>query len=674
MAYSKIIIDFVAVPGVNEVINIIESHNSLNLNETFKSVRTASKQVTIPQFIPGAGPNPDRYSGYSAFNYRDSFNLDYNTSSLFTIAAFAGEIDAGCGILTITANYPGAVFSLGSVTANVDITIINESAVPEIHITNTTLSEATTNKCQNVKVNVSTDILATKVLSPVIINPNTNNPFSFDWLRGQTFNVIVEDSNGKQATQSVTTPSILTNENFSITATNSPNGGTMSIIPEGLTGLELEYSLNNIDWQEENVFSGLLVGDYTVYIRDNYGCSTSINFKIDEFNITEPYFYISKSNSLRFADRVIWNNINIFKTDENTLSCESPVKLPYQEMQDFKKEDVITIQFKSNYSTNSVKTIDSLGIETNVIIDKKSNNIGIKDKRQAVKYDLGNSKTGIYFIGGNTYDYDTNVVNGSYTLNGGLPEWGRIGNYVIIGSAWFEIEQIIYDDIKSSDVLVISNVYTGVDASIIAGSIYNRENYDVYEFTINMILFIDNLFRVQITAENDLFPDVEKLTEKINVMEDVSDLLEIRYKNNTNTDVNYSTGIEHLIRVPYNKISGKYDEESDTYKTDTTAKLLNADLYELDEITFEPNTKEIWRKLNIALTHEVVIVNGVSYVKNATFNSEGPLEQTNLYVLSATMVKTGNVYNSKSNSSFDYSEEPIDIPNLIETEAGYVEY
>lgn len=674
MAYSKITIQFTTVPGEGDILNISESKNSFNLNETFREDRLASYQVKIPFFghIPGGDP-PTGWIGNISTNYKQAFNLDYNPSnSFFTVSSSTAA--NGLGTIVITAKYPNAVFSVTSENIDAIITIVNETATPEIHVTDVTISEATTNKCQNVKINVTTDILATKILSPVIVNPNTDNPFSFDYLRGQTFNVIVEDANAHQAVQSVTTPSVLTAENFNINANNSPNGGTAVITATGLTGLEIEYSLNNTDWQEENVFTGLTVGNYTLYIRDNFGCSTSINFMIDEFNISEPFFYISKANSLRFAERVIWNNVTIFKTDENTLSCESPVKLPYEERQDFKKEDVITIQFKSNYSTNTVKTIDKSGIETVLPIYKKSNNIGVKDKRQAIKYNLGNSKTGIYFDAGNTYDFDTNVVNGSYVLSGGLPEWGRIGNYIQIGPAWYEIEQIIYDDAKTADVIVISSIYTGIDASIVVGSIYNRENYDVYEFVVNMIDFLDNLFRVEINAENDQFPDVEYLTEQINVIENVDDLWEIRYKNTSNTDINYSTGIEHLIRVPFNKKNGKYDEESDTYKTDTTAKLLNADLYELDELVFEPNTKEIWRKINIALTHEIVVVNGVSYVKNATFSTEGPLEQTNLYVLSATMVKTGNVYNSKSNDTFEYSDEVVEVPNLIETEAGYVEY
>jgi len=671
MAYSRIIIEFNDIIPLDGVLSFSESHLGLTLSEIFKVNRFASGQTKLADGVPVEGAT------WQANNYRDAFQLDYNATDLFTITVTLGDPLVGDGTVVIFAKYDGAHFEVleNSSAGNIVTHIINVAEIPKIEIEEVSLSQAS-ESCTKVAVHVITSLLAVKILSPIEVDPNTDNPFSFDWLRGQTFDLIVEDENGYQDTQSVTTPSVLTTENFNIVTTNSYTGGTATIIPTGLTGLTLEYSLNNTDWQDSNVFSGLEVGGYTVYIRDNYGCFLNKDFIIDESNINQiylPYFLISKANSLRFAERVIWNDVTIFKTDENTLSCESDVQLPYQEIQDFKTEDVITTQFKSNYSTNTVKTIDSLGNEVNVPIYKKSNNIGIKDKRQAIAYNLGNSKTGIYFIAGNTYDFDTGVVNGSYVLNGGVPEWGRIGNYIQIDSAWFEIEQIIYDKAKSADVLVISNVYTGIDASIIVASIYNRENYEVYEFIINMVDFEDNLFRVQINAENDLFPSVEYLSEQINVSDKVEDLLEIRYKNSTNTDINYSTGIEHLIRVPFNKIVGQYDEESETYKTDTTSKLLSADLYEVDEIIFEPNTKEIWRKINIALTHETVVINGVSYVKNASFNTE-PLGETNLYVLSAAMVKTGNVYNSKSNDTFDYSPEPTEIPNLIETDEGYVEY
>ena len=615
------------------------------------------------------------FNGFISSFYKTAFDLDYNASSLFTVIATSGAINSGLGTVVITANYSGAVFAGVSDNIDATITIENESAVPEIHIIDSEFSAATTNQCQYVKVNIETDILAVKVLSPVTINPNTNNPFSFDFLRGQTINILVEDSNGKQANQALVLPSPLTSANFTVTSNNSPNGTTAIVNSSGLTGLTLEYSLNNVDWQSENVFTGLTEGDFTAYIRDQYGCSTSLDFHVSEFNINEPYFLYPKSNSIRLAERVVWDYINVFKTDENTLSCESDVVLPYKEVQEWQTSDNITNQFRSNYATNTVTTEELNGTITNIPITQKTQNIGIKDKRDAIQYNLGSGKTGIFFNAGNTYNFDTNVVNGSYVLNGGVPEWARIGNYIQIGLAWFQIEQILYSEAKASDILVISNVYTGAEIPVIVGSIYNRENFEVFEYTVDMSGYLNSDFRVKLVATDPNFGTKTFLSEQINVQLKRADLLEIRYKNSTNTDINYATGIEHLIRVPFNKLQGKYDDESETQKTDTTAILLGSELFELDEILLEPNTKEIWRKINIALSHDTISVNGVGYVKSAGFTTEGPLGETNLYVLTASMIKIGNVYNSHSNDSFGYTDEDnIEIPNLIESDSGYIEY
>jgi len=677
MAFSKITIQFNSVPNINDTLSFdFEGvDQAARINEGFRTSRLGSYQVQLPKFVYDDSIGESKYIGYISDFYRNAFNLDWNSANIFSIQSIRGGVDSGIGTVIITSKLPGGYFDEPFTTVSgVVFTIENEPLVPEIHITDINFTTATTNQCQNIKVNVTTDILATKVLSPVSINPNTNNPFSFDYLRGQTINVLVEDSNGKQANQTIALPSPLTASNFTVTANNSPNGATAVINNTGLSGLTLQYSLDNATWQSSNVFPGLEVGDFTAYIRDQYGCSTSLNFSVSEFNISEPYFLYPKSNSIRLAERVVWDYINIFKTDENTLSCESDVELPYKEVQEWQSSDVITNQFRSNYESNIVTAEKLDGNITNIPITKKTQNIGIKDKRDAIQYNLGSGKTGIYFNAGNTYDFDTGTVNGSYLLNGGRPEWALIGNYIQIGLSWFQIEQILYSEEKASDILVISNVYTGVEVSIIAGSIYNRENFEVYEYTVNMALFLNSDFRTKLVASDPNFGTKTFLSEQINVQLKRADLLEIKYKNSTNTDINYSTGITHLIRVPFNKLSGKYEDESETYKTDTTAILLGSELFELDEILLEPNTKEIWRKINIALSHDTIEVNGVGYVKSAGFTTEGPLGDTNLYVLTASMIKIGNVYNGNSGNGFGYTdEENVEIPNLLESDSGYIE-
>lgn len=666
MAYSKIRIDFTDFPLDGEILRFTESLYGLNVIETFRNSRLSSYQTKIPN-VAGLGRD-----GYQMVNYQNAFNLDYNASSLFNVATFTNSLQ-WLGAVEITAKVPGVVFTLITKPVNTTITITNEAVVPEIKILSTIFSNAV-NQCQNVKVNVTTDLLATKIISPVVVNTNTDNPFSFDWLRGQTINIIVEDSNGKQAISNVILPSVLSASNFFINVNNSPNGATVLIENINTSGLELEYSLDDSTWQNSNTFSGLDVGDFNLYVRDQLGCSFNKSFSVNQFGIQSPFFYISKSNSIRYANRITWGDSENYKTDENTLSCEVDVDLPYKEVQQFQSADIITTQFKSNYSTLVAKIIKEDLSEINIPIDKKTNNIGIKDKRDAIKYNVGNGQTGVYFSAGNIYDYDTDVVNGTYSLNGLLPEWAIIGNYIVISNAWFLIEKIVFDETKNADVIIFSQNYTGPDISIVAGSIFNRFNYEVYEYSIDMVDYIDERFNVQLINSDPNFTTITQLSEEIWCKVKHEDVLEIRYRNSTNTDIFYATGIEFKIRVPFTKVGGKIDEESEVHKTDTDTILLNADLYEGDEFIFEPVTKEIWRKLMIALSHENVWINGTGYVKNGSFSTEGPLEKSNLYVLTAQMLKTGSVYNSQGNGNIDFDGSQVEVPGLIETDSGYVSY
>jgi hypothetical protein len=673
MAYSKITLEFTAVPDVNDIFNIGETSLGLALNEIFKESRLGSGQVTLPIFEADDGIHPDRYFGFANVNYKNAFNLDYNSTGLFTLTTLNGPVNSGVGFVTIEANFSGAVFT-GSSNAFVDVNIENEVVAPSFTIDTISFSQADVNPCQQVKVNVTTSELATTILPPFTVYGNTDNPFSFDWLRGQNNILTVENSLGVQASIALNLPMFLNIANFNFDVVNSPDGGTINVSNVNSDGLELQYSLDNGSWQTSPVFSGLEVGLYTIYIKDQLGCSISKNFSVTEFGIYSPYFYISKSNSIRFANRISWGDSANYKTDENTLSYEVDCEIPYTEIQQFQSADVITTQFKSNYGTNVATILKTDLSEVDVPVIKMSNNIGIKDKRDAFKYDLGNGKTGLYFKSGNIYDYTMGLISDTHFLNGSLPEWAVIGNYFKIGSSWFLIEEILYDEAKNADVLVFSNIYTGADVAVIVSSVFNRFNYEIYEFSIDMVDYIDQYIQVRINNTDDNFTEIIHLSEKIWCKVKHENVLEIKYSNSSNTDIFYGTGIENLIRQQYTYFKGKSDEDSEVHKTDTNSILLNADVYEVDEIVFEPVTKEIWRKIVLALSHENVTINGVGYVKNGNFNTEGPLERSNLYVLTASMIKTGSVYTSQSSGGSDFDGTSVEVPGLISTDTGFVSY
>lgn len=679
MANSKIILTFNEDLPLNHKIGFKSSNfgSSFFIEHDFiwKNIRAGFGQVTIgtPVFeSPGER---------SAANFVQAFNLDWNfNNSQFTVTR-------NVNVVTIETNFNNTMFSYfycfdntnpPITTSNVTVEILNGNE--PIRIDEITFSQASLLPCQNVSVNVQTSVLATKIINPVQVDPNLENPFSFDFLRGQQTTITVEDENGNQTSQQIETPVILSINYFNVNVNSSPFGATTTItnglVPSGFFLLNLEYSLDNETWQESNVFSGLIAGNYTAYIRDQFGCSISIEFSVNEFGLQLPYFYISKSNSIRFANRVNFGDAENYKTDENTLSCEVDVKLPYHEVQLFQSADVITTQFKSNYTTNIAKVILANGDEVVVPVVKKSNYIGNKDSRDARKYSLGNGQMGIYFTTGNIYNFDSGFPTGeTHYLNGGLPIWAKSGNYVKVDAEWLLIEDILFDESKNAEIIVVSSNYSGPDVMAIAGTIFNIFDYEIYEFTIDMVDYLGEVIKVSLACEDDNFTNLLFLSEDISVEVKHENASDIEYWNEDNTDVFYATGIKHKIRIPYFKRNGDVEESSEVNKTDTTTVLLNAQNYEVDEFVFEPVTKEIWRKLMRALSHKNVLIDGVSYVLNGTFETEGPLEDTNLYVLTAKMIKTGGVYNSQRDGSIDFNTSSSEIPGLISIgNDGFVRY
>ncbi len=672
MANAKIILtfhnDLLLNQGIGFTTKETGSNFSINMSFVWKNLRAGFGQVTIG--TPVFESDGER----SAISFVEAFNLDWNWQGL------QYNVTRNVNVVTIEWKFGNKEFSgffctsdmntnpkppINSVTAE----IFAED--PAINIINTNFQQATNNACQNVKIVVQTNINIKNVISPIISNNINNNTFSFDYFRGQETTITVEDYNGNLSNVLCIIPSILSPNDFNLQLNTGP--GVTTLIAENniSQGLIFEYSLDNLAWQTSNTFSGLAAGNYTLYVRDHLGCSTSKNFVVDEYGIQNPYFYISKSNSIRFANRIDFGDAGNYKNDENTLSCEVDVKLPYHEVQLFQTADVITTQFKSNYKTNTAKVIRENGSEVSIPVIKKSTNIVNKDSRDARKYDLGSGKTGVYFTSGNVYDFDTGFPTGeTHYLNGGLPIWAKSANYIKVGVEWFIIEDVLFDESKNAEIIVISSNYSGADVAVIAGTIYNIFDYEIYEFIIDMVNYIGENIQVAIKAEDDNFTTINLLSEDISVEVKHEDAFEINYWNDDNTDIFYATGIKHKIRIPYFKRNGDVDDDSDNLKTDATSILLSSELYEIDKFIFEPVTKEIWRKLMIALSHKNVLINGVGYIKDSDFDTEGPLEDTNLYVLTAKMVKTGNVYNSQASGTVDFDSTNVEVPGLIDIGLG----
>ena len=412
---------------------------------------------------------------------------------------------------------------------------------------------------------------------------------------------------------------------------------------------DLYYSLNGTNWQFfNNTFTDLEDGNYTAYIRDRYGCIQSVNFTIsNETNVnTAPaYDYISESNSIRFVKDVERGNCGIYKNVFNTLSSCENTELPYPEIQNFQSCDNITTQVLSSYENVSYIINDVEEIATKIVA-----NIGISDKRECLVFNDGYNLCLIFFTG-LVFQYGTTDVVSTYDLNGSLPQWGVIGNFVETNYGNLQIINIGVNDDGNRYLILNSNQGISTPVNQTVQLIYNRDNFDIWEFTVPMNDFLNTDFNVVVKHYNnepsDLFPDVYWVSEKISVRERWEESIEVIWKMTKNTDIYYASGIEMKGRFYNWRLTQLSDGDVDVLKVDSKAVLIDSNNYNAVELTIDSLTTGMARKLKLALKHDFLVIENLFYIlaENPEIERYGV---SNLYTLTAKLIEAGDVFNSQT--------------------------
>lgn len=405
-----------------------------------------------------------------------------------------------------------------------------------------------------------------------------------------------------------------------------------------------EFSLNGINWQTSNQFDELETGEYTLFVRDQYGCVTNFEVNLSQQPTVEPYHFISESNSIRFAQRVEWGNCGNYKNRFNTLSCEENVEIPYKFTQLFQNCDAITTQVLTSYDN-----VEVLAGETEIEAQKIVANIGLRDKRDTTYFTLPNGQLACVFTTGNIYLFNSTDVIGTYNLNGALPEWGRIGNFALTPYGNFQITNIQILDSGFRALVFNANVFVLGNVSGTIQSEYNRDTFDIWEFTINMNDFQNTDFRVGVRFYNEpetqLFPDVFYVSEMISVRDRHEKTLQIRWRNSKNTDMYWFSGIESMSRLAFADINTfTPDAEVQNQKTDSRVISIDAINYNQMQLQVDLLTTAMVVKINLALMHDFLVIEDVPYklAETPTIERKG---KSNLYSLEAVLIEAGDVFN-----------------------------
>lgn len=523
--------------------------DAIDKNELAVLVRVNSGQFNV------AGDNTT-----AAVNYTAAWLADF-------AAGFATIVRVG-NVVTITALADNVVFSdfVSAPGTRVTEVINNEVVDVPFELTDSALSIADSNPCTTVKVTLS-QIEGTPPFTWVDPLPGNVGLEGTVSRSGGDITITVEDDNADQSSIVVAIPATLDNTAIEeIVIEGDPSGlyGTVAVQMATLLGVPVTYtySLDNVTFQASNVFTSVLPGIYTAYIKDNFGCTISEEFEVDLVAIRPPvYRLIPKSNSFGW-----------FEQQAAVTDCANPYNGTNAKPNDYKPTryfnpryfqpwcviDSPMTQFRSNYDTLTAELFDiatDLSVKT-FTIEQKTLNIGQRQIMDAKIYDRGASQTGVYWDSGNIYDTDGTTVIDTYALAGQLPEWAKVGQkFTLSGSATdglFEIKQIIYDTDLLVFAAVIDRIYTDVaePTTIKVDATYNRLNYEVHEFLADFSDVPVGCYKIILSMTDSLveYPDSIFETLPFKVTNGSRDLVYIESSDHVDDGILYSTGIVHKQR------------------------------------------------------------------------------------------------------------------------------
>lgn len=578
--------------------------------ETFKVVRLKNFQTTI-----GDGSVTPVQNVYAS-NYAAAWNFDYSqtggTNNLVAI-----DIDNNVRITLLDSSWQFSSVS-GTVISGSKATYVisNETVTAPSSVTLTSYSEDSSDRCGKCFANFTvtggnntynvyegSTLLASAQSSPISVN--------FD--RGYSTKIRFADTTGVNiGKSSILTPRKLISSDISIEIVNLTSGSNLSISTPFISSdiNPYQYSLDNSTYQEANVFTGLANGNYTLYVKDDFGCVTSKqNVLIDGVTqTTDVNFFVSEINPIRFFEL---NNER--KNYYNTISCGELKSIAYPFYQKYLSTDIIKTQFKTNAPYINCFTVDSEGNSSTQVAVQQTQNTGLRAKSTSTYFNLGDGRSAIYFGVVNMLDYDTNAFIEEVNFGFTLPQWANTeGKYVTIENIGeVQISSVGYSDTYESFILEFDIAYSGNPVERKISALYNLNPYEVYEFTTNMSTTPDS-FNLAIECGNDANNiNFTYISETIEVVEDNDFLLRLDYWSNENKGgIIYQTGIKNKIRL---KGKMKYigDQKTDGYDGDKEYFITDNVVYNSYELTIDKLSSAMAHKMRLISGHSQLYINGI---------------------------------------------------------------
>jgi hypothetical protein len=250
-----------------------------------------------------------------------------------------------------------------------------------------------------------------------------------------------------------------------------------------------------------------------------------------------------------------------------------------------------------------------------------------------------------------------------------LPEFAnRPGEYLTVeGLGQIPIDSIGYSDTRQAFVAEFNISYTGAEVEKTVYAKYNKQPYEIYEFTSDMSL---DHYNIVIETGRDA-DDITHtyISEGIKKVADSDNLLEIDYKDSRNKgDMNYQTGISHKMLIEgYSDYVGEQDTEG--YNGDEEYYVTDNTVFDSERFVFDRLSSAMAHKLRLVFAHETVSINGLGYKI-----SESPEINTNinnnLKTFSVILKRGGDQFLDNTQEIIVGSTENEVISGAIEASQG----
>lgn len=643
--YASIEIRFYEIPDVGESLSFGVTFGSSGSTPYIRSVtevaahsRTSSRQFSISY----DASSPQTPLIQVANNYREALLADFGSIQSMNVGIPLYNQAGYVGIVITFREYDDIVIFWNTVSTNVDAVVTDEvSPDPEFEITDITSQPAQDNPActyQRLVFSVENETYPIQIKhfatgSEVTKVANDASELWIEVPRLVLFNgniYLTSDyggSNEEEATETI--PLIALYTISEVQVFESLSGASINIIyakSGGNAAEPLQFSLDGSNWQSSPQFSGLLGGNYTAYMIDSYGCVSTKDFTVEGLSTPrpDPYFKIEKANPLRFVNSAT----QTYRTVENTLFADQyPPNIEHRYWrQPWNIGDVIRTQIKTSYRNLSVNVInDCTGEVTQTIVpEKKSNFLEQTDTRDGIISWYSPTESIIYFPQGNIYNPTTGDVTDTYfNTTGQLPSFAQIGMVVQTEGndqdGIFTVKDIVYSEDKGYWALLVDWTiqWSGgfinandLNFSVKVTSLYNLENFDVYEFN-----FTENegQYHVEIEAtdESSNYPDLLYKSEPV-WFDNHNNVVHLRYSSDDNqSGIFYDTGIVFELNVPGRFFQYSAGGEDESFTDDYGKRIIQKAVY-LTQLKLETSLIPKWmaERIMIASLHENLFING----------------------------------------------------------------